>query len=103
MTIGMFVESLAGKAGALHGLAQDSTPFRFDEENTAADFFGHQKPQPPLHRTDIDLIINGTLSFIHEAPIRLLLYSETGEQLPVRLVWKQSADGTPVPCFTPAV
>ncbi|KAI2629692.1 DNA-directed RNA polymerase I subunit RPA2 [Hypoxylon sp. NC1633] len=42
MTIGMFVESLAGKSGALHGLAQDSTPFRFDEENTAADFFGHQ-------------------------------------------------------------
>uniref|UniRef100_A0A8H7KD16 DNA-directed RNA polymerase n=1 Tax=Bionectria ochroleuca TaxID=29856 RepID=A0A8H7KD16_BIOOC len=26
MTIGMFVESLAGKAGALHGLAQDATP-----------------------------------------------------------------------------
>ncbi|PHH89406.1 hypothetical protein CDD83_6122 [Cordyceps sp. RAO-2017] len=42
MTIGMFVESLAGKAGALHGLAQDSTPFRFDEQNTAADYFGHQ-------------------------------------------------------------
>ncbi|RXG43354.1 hypothetical protein VDGE_03035 [Verticillium dahliae] len=42
MTIGMFVESLAGKAGALHGLAQDSTPFKFNEENTAADYFGHQ-------------------------------------------------------------
>lgn len=42
MTIGMFVESLAGKAGALHGLAQDSTPFRFDEKNTAVDYFGHQ-------------------------------------------------------------
>ncbi|PWW74321.1 DNA-directed RNA polymerase I [Tuber magnatum] len=42
MTIGMFVESLAGKSGALHGIAQDSTPFRFDEENTAADYFGHQ-------------------------------------------------------------
>ena len=28
MTIGMFVESLAGKAGALHGIAQDATPFR---------------------------------------------------------------------------
>lgn len=42
MTIGMFVESLAGKAGALHGLAQDSTPFQFDEDHTAADFFGHQ-------------------------------------------------------------
>jgi DNA-directed RNA polymerase I subunit RPA2 len=42
MTIGMFVESLAGKAGALHGVAQDSTPFRFDENNTAVDYFGHQ-------------------------------------------------------------
>ncbi|KAF7504758.1 DNA-directed RNA polymerase I subunit RPA2 [Endocarpon pusillum] len=42
MTIGMFVESLAGKAGALHGLAQDSTPFQFSEEDTAGDYFGHQ-------------------------------------------------------------
>jgi DNA-directed RNA polymerase I subunit RPA2 len=42
MTIGMFVESLAGKSGALHGMAQDSTPFRFDEQNTAVDYFGHQ-------------------------------------------------------------
>ena len=42
MTIGMFVESLAGKAGALHGLAQDSSPWRFDECNTAGDYFGTQ-------------------------------------------------------------
>ncbi|RMZ84638.1 hypothetical protein DV737_g1210, partial [Chaetothyriales sp. CBS 132003] len=42
MTIGMFVESLAGKSGALHGLAQDCTPFTFDEDNTAGDFFGEQ-------------------------------------------------------------
>jgi DNA-directed RNA polymerase I subunit RPA2 len=42
MTIGMFVESLAGKSGALHGLAQDSTPWCFDEEDTAVDYFGHQ-------------------------------------------------------------
>ncbi|KAM3488671.1 hypothetical protein MY3957_008023 [Beauveria namnaoensis] len=42
MTIGMFVESLAGKAGALHGLAQDSTPFKFSEQHTAGDYFGHQ-------------------------------------------------------------
>jgi DNA-directed RNA polymerase I subunit RPA2 len=27
MTIGMLVESMAGKAGAMHGLAQDATPF----------------------------------------------------------------------------
>jgi DNA-directed RNA polymerase I subunit RPA2 len=42
MTIGMFVESLAGKSGALHGLSQDCTPWKFDEKNTAVDFFGHQ-------------------------------------------------------------
>jgi DNA-directed RNA polymerase I subunit RPA2 len=42
MTIGMFVESLAGKAGALHGLAQESTPWQFDEKDTAVDYFGHQ-------------------------------------------------------------
>ena len=44
MTIGMFIESLAGKSGALHGLAQDSTPFSFRDEPglTAGDFFGDQ-------------------------------------------------------------
>lgn len=44
MTIGMFVESLAGKSGCLHGLAQDSTPFKFRdaEGERAVDYFGHQ-------------------------------------------------------------
>ncbi|CAI5760164.1 unnamed protein product [Candida verbasci] len=42
MTIGMFVESLAGKAGALHGIAQDSTPWKFNESDTPADYFGEQ-------------------------------------------------------------
>ncbi|KAJ2668020.1 hypothetical protein IWW42_005519 [Coemansia sp. RSA 1085] len=42
MTIGMFVESIAAKAGALHGVCQDATPFQFTETNTAADYFGEQ-------------------------------------------------------------
>ncbi|KAF8897916.1 hypothetical protein BD779DRAFT_1432675 [Infundibulicybe gibba] len=42
MTIGMLVESMAGKAGAMHGLAQDATPFQFSEEDTAIDYFGQQ-------------------------------------------------------------
>ncbi|CAG8757166.1 15604_t:CDS:2, partial [Acaulospora colombiana] len=42
MTIGMFVESMAGKAGAMHGLAQDATPFEFSEDDTAIDYFGKQ-------------------------------------------------------------
>ncbi|KAF8076706.1 hypothetical protein FPV67DRAFT_1472397 [Lyophyllum atratum] len=42
MTIGMLVESMAGKAGAMHGLAQDATPFKFSEKDTAIDYFGEQ-------------------------------------------------------------
>ncbi|KAG1892133.1 hypothetical protein F4604DRAFT_1966241 [Suillus subluteus] len=42
MTIGMLVESMAGKAGAMHGLAQDATPFQFSEEDRAIDYFGEQ-------------------------------------------------------------
>lgn len=42
MTIAQMIESMAGKAGALHGHSQDSTPFQFSEENTATDYFGHQ-------------------------------------------------------------
>ena len=42
MTIGMFVESMAAKAGALHGICQDSTPFTFGEDNSAVDHFGQQ-------------------------------------------------------------
>lgn len=42
MTIGMLVESMAGKAGACHATFQDSTPFRFCEGQRAVDFFGEQ-------------------------------------------------------------
>lgn len=44
MTIAQMIESMAGKAGALHGHPQDSTPFQFDEhkDTPATDFFGHQ-------------------------------------------------------------
>jgi DNA-directed RNA polymerase I subunit RPA2 len=59
MTIGMLVESMAGKAAAMHGLAQDATPFtfvestvdhilradccsRFSESDTAINYFGKQ-------------------------------------------------------------
>ncbi|KAJ1652375.1 hypothetical protein IWQ61_007273 [Dispira simplex] len=42
MTIGMFVESMAAKAGAMHGVPQDSTPFQFSEDYTASEHFGEQ-------------------------------------------------------------
>ncbi|KAL6447618.1 hypothetical protein ACFW04_000064 [Cataglyphis niger] len=40
MTIAMMIEVMAGKSAAVHGLVHDATPFRFDEENTAIDYFG---------------------------------------------------------------
>jgi DNA-directed RNA polymerase I subunit RPA2 len=42
MTIGMLVESMAGKAGACHGVYQDSTPFQFHEKQYAFEYFGEQ-------------------------------------------------------------
>lgn len=36
----MMIEIMAGKSGALHGLVHDATPFRFNEDDTAVDFFG---------------------------------------------------------------
>jgi len=45
MTIGMLIESMAGKSGALHGVAQDATPFQFSETNRATDYFGKQLVQ----------------------------------------------------------
>uniref|UniRef100_A0A4W4EDY0 DNA-directed RNA polymerase subunit beta n=1 Tax=Electrophorus electricus TaxID=8005 RepID=A0A4W4EDY0_ELEEL len=40
MTIGMLIESMAGKSAALHGLCHDATPFTFSEENPAIEHFG---------------------------------------------------------------
>ncbi|RWS07039.1 DNA-directed RNA polymerase I subunit RPA2-like protein [Dinothrombium tinctorium] len=40
MTIGMMIESMAGKSGALHGLVHDATPFMFSEDNHASDYYG---------------------------------------------------------------
>jgi DNA-directed RNA polymerase I subunit RPA2 len=42
MTIGMLIESMAGKAGAMHGMFQDGSPFQFHEQNKAVDYIGHQ-------------------------------------------------------------
>ena len=36
----MMIESMAGKAAAMHGHAYDATPFSFSEDNTAIEHFG---------------------------------------------------------------
>lgn len=40
MTIGMLIESMAGKSAALHGLCHDATPFTFSEDRSALQHFG---------------------------------------------------------------
>jgi DNA-directed RNA polymerase I subunit RPA2 len=40
MTIGMMIESMAGKSSSLHGLCHDATPFTFSENISAVDHFG---------------------------------------------------------------
>ena len=42
MTIGMLLESMAGKAGAVHGVRQDATAFTYSEKHRAVDYFGEQ-------------------------------------------------------------
>ncbi|KAL5006288.1 hypothetical protein ScPMuIL_015094 [Solemya velum] len=40
MTIGMMIESMAGKSGAIQGMGHDATPFTFSEEDPAIEYFG---------------------------------------------------------------
>jgi DNA-directed RNA polymerase I subunit RPA2 len=42
MTIGMLLESMAGKSCALAGKTQDSTPFKFNEKQRAVDYVGSE-------------------------------------------------------------
>lgn len=36
----MMIECMAGKSAAVHGVVHDATAFKYDEENTAIDYFG---------------------------------------------------------------
>lgn len=40
MTIGMMIESMAGKSATLHGFVHDATPFKFSENQPASEHFG---------------------------------------------------------------
>ncbi|XP_049851716.1 DNA-directed RNA polymerase I subunit RPA2-like [Schistocerca gregaria] len=42
MTIGMLIESMAGKSGALLGYTPDASPFGYNENNIPTDFFGRE-------------------------------------------------------------
>jgi DNA-directed RNA polymerase I subunit RPA2 len=84
MTIGMLIESMAGKSGALHGKFQDATPFQFHEngDKLAVDHFGEQvraseasttKERVRLRRKPVKGLSGG------DPPTKRLLAAEVGQ------------------------
>lgn len=61
MTIGMLIESMAAKSGALHGIYQDSTPFTFNEDYKAVDYFGDQLRKAGYNYYGSETLYSGTL------------------------------------------
>lgn len=40
LSLGMMIESMAGKSASLNGHVYDATPFEFSEDDSAIDYFG---------------------------------------------------------------
>ena len=59
MTIGMLIESMAGKAGAVHGHFQDATPFSFHEKDRAVDHIGEQLLKGGFHYRGSEPLYSG--------------------------------------------
>ncbi|XP_077440050.1 DNA-directed RNA polymerase I subunit RPA2 [Vanacampus margaritifer] len=69
MTIGMLIESMAGKSGALHGLSHDATPFAFSEDNSALDYFGEMLRAGGYNYYGTERLYSGTSGLELEADI----------------------------------
>jgi DNA-directed RNA polymerase I subunit RPA2 len=69
MTIGMLIESMAGKAGAIHGKFQDSTPFRFHEQDRVIDYMGEQLKACGYHYYGSEPLYNGLTGRVMQADI----------------------------------
>ncbi|XP_049584732.1 DNA-directed RNA polymerase I subunit RPA2 [Syngnathus scovelli] len=69
MTIGMLIESMAGKSAALHGLSHDATPFTFSEDNSALDYFGEMLRAGGYNYYGTERLYSGTSGLELEADI----------------------------------
>ena len=69
MTIGMLIESMAGKAGCLDGQEQDASPFQFDENNLAVDEFGQKLLKHGYHYLGNETMTSGVSGMPFEADI----------------------------------
>ena len=69
MTIGMLIESMAGKAGAMHGQFHEATPFCYDEQNRAVDYFGEQLQKTGYAYYGNETMYSGNSGEVMEASI----------------------------------
>jgi len=59
MTIGMLIESMAGKSGALHGFFQDSTPFQKYPNDSIIEYFGNELTKAGYNYYGNELLYSG--------------------------------------------
>ena len=59
MTIGMLNEIMAAKAGAIHGVRQDATPFSFDESYPPHRYYGEQLVRAGYNYYGNELLYSG--------------------------------------------
>ena len=71
MTIGMLIESMAGKSGALHGHFQDATPFTFHEsgDKVALDYFGEELQAAGYNYYGSEALYSGTSGCVLQADL----------------------------------
>lgn len=71
MTIGMLLESMAGKAGSINAASQTGTPFRFSERCRAVDFFGEQLRAAGYAYHGVESMYSGTFGI--EMQVRIFM------------------------------
>jgi DNA-directed RNA polymerase I subunit RPA2 len=69
MTIGMLLESISSKSGAIHGYYPNGTPFQYDEENKAIDHFGKELKEAGYNYYGNEIMYSGTLGVEFKAEI----------------------------------
>ena len=79
MTIGMLIESMAGKSGALHGNFQDATPFQFHESGdiVSVDYFGEQLQAAGYNYYGSEALYSGVSGCVMQADLYIgLVYHQ---------------------------
>lgn len=69
MTIGMLIESMAAKTGALSGKYMDATPFQFSERERVVDYFGKQLQAHGYNYMGSEPLYSGVSGTIMQADI----------------------------------